>query len=136
MSKFHKDLKPLTTLDLLELVRVLNIKNFRGIFMRDTLPPLIKEVEVGILYLDSSSGKGTHWVCYSKNNKNIYYFDSFGLDPPLELQEYLKNGEDKKIELSTFQIQEFGTHHCGYYCLLLLKLLDSHAYQKSVIGLM
>lgn len=35
----RKDLKPLTNLDLLELVNVLEIKNFRGIFMRDTLPP-------------------------------------------------------------------------------------------------
>lgn len=67
--------------------------------------------------------------------KNIYYFDSFELDPPIELQKYLKNEKDK-ILLSTFRIQEFNTHHCGYYCLLLLKLLESYDYQKTVIGLM
>lgn len=90
--KFVKDLKPLSNYDIEELVRILEIKNFRGIFMRDTLPPQgIKEREVGIVNLDSSDGKGTHWVCYSKNNENIYYFDYFGHDPPLELQEYLKN---------------------------------------------
>ena len=87
----RKDLMPLTNLDLLELVKVLVIKNFRGIFMRDTLPSEgIGEREVGIINLDSSEGKGTHWVCYSKNKKNIYYLDSFGLDPPLELLYFSK----------------------------------------------
>ena len=47
--RFDKNLEALTNLDLLELVKVLEIKNFRGIFMRDTLPPQgIKEREVGI----------------------------------------------------------------------------------------
>ena len=36
--RFDKNLKPLTNLDLLELVELLEIKNFRGVFMRDTLP--------------------------------------------------------------------------------------------------
>lgn len=105
--------------------------------MRDKLPSKILPREVGIVNLDSSDGKGTHWVCYSKMKENIYYFDSFGLDPPMELQEYLK-GKDKKsfIELSTFQIQKFGTHHCGYYCLLLLKLLEYSTFQNVILSLL
>ena len=67
-------------------------------------------IECGILNLDVSKNNGTHWVCYYKNNEKCYYFDSFGLDPPLELQNYLSSS----IELSTFQIQKFNTHHCGY----------------------
>lgn len=65
---FTKDLKPLTNLDLLNLVEKLGIKNFRGVFMRDTLPTQIHPREVGIVNLDFSEGQGTHWVCYSKNN--------------------------------------------------------------------
>ena len=117
--RFDKNLKPLTNYDLIELVELLKIRNFRGIFMRDTLPSKIKEKEVGIVNLDSSNNKGTHWVCYSKNKENIYYFDSFGLNPPEEIIKYLKDRKDRKIELSTFQIQKFGTHHCGYYCTLI-----------------
>lgn len=32
--------------------------------MRDTLPDKIKK-ELGIVYLDSAEGEGTHWVCRS-----------------------------------------------------------------------
>ena len=39
-----------------------------------------------ILNLDVSKNNGTHWVYYHKNNEQCYYFDSFGLDPSLELQ--------------------------------------------------
>ena len=52
---FHKELPPLTNLDLEELVKELKIKDFRGVFMRDGLPqePLPSEVE--IINLDSSN---------------------------------------------------------------------------------
>ena len=54
MAKLEKNLKPLTNLDILAFVEVLKIKNFRGVFMRDTLPSKILEKEVGIVNLDSS----------------------------------------------------------------------------------
>ena len=72
MAKLDKTVKPLTNIELLELAEILGIKDFRGVFMRDTLPSKSKEREVGILNLDSSSGKGTHWVGYSKNEEKIY----------------------------------------------------------------
>lgn len=106
--------------------------------MRVTLPEKILSREVGTVYLASSNNKGTHWVCYKKikdtskagpNEDKLYYFDSFGLDPPLELQEYLKQEDRRKIELSTFQIEEFNTHHYGYFCVLFLKLLESHDFK-------
>ena len=103
--------------------------------MRDTLPEKRKEVEVGIVNLDSSDNNGTHWVCYKVNKKELYYFDSFGLDPPAEIIHYLKENKHNEITTSTFQIQKFDTHHCGYYCLLLLKLLEKHDYKNSILTL-
>lgn len=99
--------------------------------MRDTLSKTINGIECGIVNLNSSKNNGTHWVCYLKNKDKSYYFDSFGLDPPLELSNYL----DKPIKLSTFQIQEFNTHHCGYYCLLVLKLLEKYEYNNIIMEL-
>ena len=47
--KCSKELKPLTNHELEEKVKELNIKNFRGVFMRDTLPNKINNNEVGIV---------------------------------------------------------------------------------------
>jgi hypothetical protein len=114
--------------------------------MRDTLPNKVNNNEVGIVNLDSVKNKGTHWVCYSLRKRSqsdhhrmsdtkikdkCYYFDSFGLDPPIELQKYLNSD----IELSTFQIQKFNTHHCGYYCILVLKLLEKYNYKDIILSL-
>ena len=69
--------------------------------MRDILPKQISnKVERGVLNLDVSKSNGIQWVCYYKNKDTSYYFDSFGLDTSLELQNYL----NPQIELSTFQI--------------------------------
>ena len=78
---FKKDITPLTNHELEQKVKELNIKYFRGVFMRYTLPNKINDNEVGIVNLDSVKNKGTHWVCYYKNKDKCYYFDSFGLDP-------------------------------------------------------
>ena len=54
--------KPLTNFELEEAAQELNISNFRGVFLRNTLPKRPKKNECGILNLDDTSGNGTHWV--------------------------------------------------------------------------
>ena len=75
--------KPLSNFDLINWIKKLKIKHFRGIFSRDTLPNKINEPEVGIINLDTKIGPGTHWICYRNVDKQICeYFDSFGLIMP------------------------------------------------------
>ena len=52
-------------------------------FLRDTLPAKTKLNECGILNLESSSGDGTHWVMWFKKGKDKFYFDSYGVQPPI-----------------------------------------------------
>uniref|UniRef100_A0A1I7WM13 Uncharacterized protein n=1 Tax=Heterorhabditis bacteriophora TaxID=37862 RepID=A0A1I7WM13_HETBA len=66
--KFDKHLKPLTNLDLLALVEMLGIKNFRGTFMRDTLPNKIKEREVGFISTRLKNRKNLKLNSQQKNN--------------------------------------------------------------------
>ena len=54
--------KPLTNYEIIKLAKELKIKNFRGVFMRDTLPDNLDDEECGIVNLDLSKNKGTHWV--------------------------------------------------------------------------
>ena len=60
--------------------------------MRDTLRTKTKLNECGILNLDSSSGDGTHWVMWLKKDKDKFYFDNYGVQPPIELFAYVRCG--------------------------------------------
>ena len=48
--------KPLSNIELMNAAAELKIPNFRGVFLRDTLPKRAKGKECGILNLDSSDG--------------------------------------------------------------------------------
>ena len=116
--------RALTNLDLRKYAHHLKIFNFRGVFMRNTLPPngpLYNES--AIINLDDSRGPGTHWVAYKKNGKNVIYFDSFGdLQPPMDLMQYW-NVEKIKYNYQRYQI--FNSFICGHLCLkFLCNLLD------------
>lgn len=88
--------------------------------MRDSLPNRKpKKNECMILNHDSIKNAGTHWTCFVKTDKNVYYFDSFGkLAPPLELINYL--GSDCKIYFNSKRYQKFNTIVCGHLCLRFL----------------
>lgn len=46
--------------------------------------------ECGIINLaDSKDLEGTHWTCYFKKEWKVYYFDSYGIQPPIEIVKYL-----------------------------------------------
>lgn len=97
----------------------MKVANFRGVFMRDLLPSLINDVETGVVNLDSISGEGTHWVCYSKVKSLIEYFDSYGnLRPPKELISYFKTSPYKvTIRYNYFPKQKSNSVNCGHLCL-------------------
>lgn len=68
---------------------------------------------------DSIINSGTHWTCFAKTGKSVYYFDSFGkLAPPLELIEYL--GSECNVYYNSMQYQNFNTVICGHLCLEFL----------------
>ena len=54
--------KPHSNLEIIGAAKKLWLYGFREAFSRDTLPTKTKLNECCILYLDSSSGDGTHWV--------------------------------------------------------------------------
>lgn len=113
--------RPLTETDLLKYVKKWNIRGFRGIFSRDTLPKVIHKNEKGIINLDDSSGQGTHWVAYSKRNKVVKYFDSYGdLRPPIEVEMYLSSNRGV-IQYNYKRYQHMNSVNCGHLCLLFLK---------------
>lgn len=112
--------RPLNELDLHKFAK--DLPNFRGVYMRDALPIKPFKKECGILNLDRSSGAGTHWTAYWKNqdkygNDIILYYDSFGnLQPPKELIKYL----GKNIKYNKDSNQTYNSYICGHLCLVFL----------------
>ena len=120
--------KPLNNFEIIEYVQQLHIPNFRGVFMRDTLPSIPHKDECGIVNFNTSEESGSHWVCYYKKRTNRIYFDSYGQITPIEIQNYLKRGKEKGIgviQRNTDIVQPINTHICGHLCLFTLKALSS-----------
>ena len=111
--------EPLSNFQILEVVKDLKIPNFRGVFLRDELPSKPKKKECGILNL-ADDPPGTHWVAWFKNQENKIYFDSFGIQPPLEIIDYLRDN----VYYSTDKIQPNTSVLCGHLCLYVLKELS------------
>ena len=109
--------KPLSNFKLEDAVGKLKIPCFRGVFLLDTLPKKPNKKECGIVNFDESGGPGTHWVAWYKNGKTKIYFDSYGVQPPLEVIDYLK----RPIRYNTDQLQPAGEVFCGHLCLYVLK---------------
>src|ERR1700729_313840 len=108
--------KPLSNFELIDAVKNLKIPNFRGVFLRTELPKKPTKNECGILNLDgdlTDETKGTHWVAYYKNNDTKLYFDSYGIQPPTEIINYLGD----PVLYPTDQIQSFDQVICGHLCL-------------------
>lgn len=82
--------------------------------MRDNLPKKIKEIECGVVNLDSEKNKGTHWVGYYKKDKKIVFYDSYGnLRPPTELIEYFHSNGNVDIYYNYENFQKFNSNNCG-----------------------
>ena len=110
---------PLSNFDLLKWVEFLKIKNFKGIFSRDSKDHLHRTGSC-IINLDDEIGNGTHWVATDIKGKNVFYFDSFAQPPPIEFVHYAKRIGKQIIFNSGHPIQELQSVRCGYYCLYFL----------------
>ena len=132
------DDRGLTNIDLYRYAHKLKIDNFRGVFMRNTLPRKAYQTECGIVNFNTSKQAGTHWVCYFKDGMDQrIYFDSFGQVTLDEVQKYLKTKKEYEsgkavIQRNTDIVQHVNTHVCGHLCLFVLTSLmrEHHSFQE------
>ena len=122
--------KRLSNFEIIDAAKKLSLYGFRGVFLRDTLPTKTKLNECGILNLDSSSCDGTHSVMWFKKGKDMFYFDSYDVQPPGELLTYLKS----PIFYNKERVQQNGEVFCGHLCLFALKQLSLGNNLQTVIN--
>jgi hypothetical protein len=116
-------IEPLSNFQIIEKCRELNLKHFKGVFMRDELlNSKLTKTECLILNIDHSSNVGTHWTCLFTDEGISYYFDSFGFRPPKEIEKYC-NTEERYF--NTFRIQKPEEVICGHYCIYMLYKLSN-----------
>ena len=103
---------PLTKFEIQEHYR--NEPRFNGVFSRDNLPNSIKNGAY-VINVDKYHDIGTHWIALYVNNKNITYFDSFGVEHiPREIMKFIP---PKKIITNIYRIQAYDLIMCGYFCI-------------------
>ena len=122
--------KPLSNIEIIDAAKKLTLYGFRGVFLSDTLPKKAKLKECGILNVDSSSGDGINWVMWFKKDKDKFYFDSYGVQPPSELIAYLKS----PIFYNSERVQQNGEVFCGHLYLFALNQLSLEYSLQSVIN--
>ena len=117
----------LSNIDITYYAQIMNLKNFRGCFMRDQLfeKPL-NDTECGVMNLNLASQHGEHWICwYISKYGQRFVFDSFGMNIPYELISYLNQNDDNKpIRRNDIVVQHYNTTECGRLCLFVLKSLN------------
>ena len=122
--------KLLSNHEIIDAAKKLSLYEFRGLFLRNTLPKNPKLNECSILNLDSSSGDGTHWVMSFKKGKDKFYFDSFGVQPPNELIAHVK----APLFYNCERVQQNSEVICGHLCLFTLNQLSLENNLQAVIN--
>jgi hypothetical protein len=112
----------LTNFQIIDLAKKLNI-NLIVVCSKNELNKVVPKVGGYIINLqDSTKGHGSHWTSFiiyqtPDNEYNSLYFDSYGIRPPIEVENYIKKITNNKIAYNLRQIQKIDTTECGYYCL-------------------
>lgn len=98
----------LTNTEIMDLVGQLKIPNFRGCFIKTQIPPLKRNQSV-IINLNGIS----HWTALIKLDSHLYYFDSYGVIGPKEL-------EKLDYIYSEVNLQDINSTACGWFCLAFI----------------
>ena len=121
----------LTNFDLHRLCKRMDLP-IVGVFSKDELEPIPQQIGTYYINMSDADEAGTHFVCFKivcdedrdnykgkKNKEKVceaIYFDSFGIDMPIEVANYLKNF--RPIAYGNRHIQNIHSDVCGWYCLL------------------
>jgi len=84
---------------------------------------------------DSDKGGGSHWICVIDTVPGeIYYVDSFGLPPPLDIISFMKRAKGKTRYWSDAQYQGLTSTSCGYYCIYVIDKILSGEPMRRILS--
>ena len=93
----------------------------------------MKKPSAVIVNLQESWLPGNHWVAvYLPKFGPAYYFDSFGMERPKEVQIFMERNSRHWIHKTKIYQGELS-NLCGYYCILFISCLPDMEKMKSII---
>ena len=93
-------------------------KYFIGCYSKDNIPLIENNESIIINTQNSFSKKVRHWIALTRNDKNIYIFDSFGVSYiPQEINSVYNKF---KIVTNIYRIQNISSNRCGMFCILFV----------------
>ena len=126
LIKFYNRPQKLTTLtnsDLYSICIKLKLK-LNGIYMKDVLPSDLKEGNYAI-NLQSHDESGSHWTCFIKYKREIFYYDNFGVVMPQNQYDiFIKNAVDN-IHYIDKHDQNIDATSCGWWCISFLYFMNT-----------
>lgn len=109
--------KPITNFDIMKWINFMSVDTFGGVISRDQIRA-ISSPGYYISNLNDSSQSGSHWVAIlvKDSSEPLEYFDSFGLNAPMEVVE-LSEALKVNYLFNSTQYQDLNSVLCGYWCL-------------------
>lgn len=115
--------KPTSNTQLEELCKKLGIP-LRGVLMKNQLNGDLQDGNY-IINLENMNQGGSHWTCFVKKGRTIFYSDSFGVYPPQNLQD-LADKHNYQIYYNSSVFQDIKSQACGYFCVGLFLYVKNH----------
>lgn len=140
-----------SNLQLENYIRILKIRNFRAVLMKDELQkfnPLTNECF--IINLENSDQNGSHWISIWKKGRDCEYFDSYGTPIPQEVKDYYRKYKIKSFQSNSSEategklisttpnepIQKYQSDSCGELSVLFLLLCQKRFSFEEVMNLL
>ena len=119
----------LSNIDLERLANVYEIE-INEVTSKDALPLQLEQGWYIANMQDENKGRGTHWVCFLYDGVQSVYFDSFGVDPPIDILARVAHNNSPDEILLPQEVQKaihiinkkqiqalYGDDNCGLYCI-------------------
>ena len=98
---------------------------YTGCYPADVMPATIKKRCCWIWNVDEKDKPGTHWIAIVKEDRDIFFFDSFGKTPEFFKRQYWVDNFHKQgwrvTLINNVQIQSHVSRTCGVWCLYYLR---------------
>ena len=121
----------LSNIDLFQLAEYYQLPII-DITMKNELKGKPKDGAYIINLQSSTAGNGTHWTMAMVNKKEACYFDSFGVLPSEEVEDFIKKRKGIHLYYNHFDIQDLKSDLCGWFCLACIIFINKNMKNEDI----